>query len=211
MTPESLVKIPGYDYYEYLLVITPHEVLCEKIMKEKRIFAEKFSVAAAYKSLPHITLANFLQLERREKQLVNQLRQIAMSCQQVMVELKDFGSFPSHTIYINIRSQGRLQELIKALRPARKIMTLNKENQPHFISQPHLTIARTLLPWQYEKAWPEYSLRHFTGSFTAQGMMLLGRLVEPLPDGRYFNGKYHVIEKFTFRNMPVATAQGMLF
>ena len=46
-------------------------------------------------------------------------------------------------------------------------MTLNKDNKPHFMNDPHLTVARKLLPWQYEKGWLDYSHRHFTGRFIA--------------------------------------------
>jgi 2'-5' RNA ligase len=68
------------------------------------------------------------------------------------VELKDYGSFPSHTIFINVESKQQVQNLSKELRPAQQLMALNKDNKPHFINDPHLTIARKLLPGNTKKA-----------------------------------------------------------
>ena len=127
------------------------------------------------------------------------------------VELKDYGSFPSHTIFINIESKQQVQNLSKELRPAQQLMTLNKDNKPHFINDPHLTIARKLLPWQYEKGWLDYSHRHFTGRFIANDMLLLKRPLNSQPDGSHLAGKYQIVQRFEFLNLPVGTRQGELF
>ena len=120
------------------------------------------------------------------------------------VELKDFGSFPSHTIYINVTSKLPIQNLIKEIRTnGQRLMKLNDDNKPHFIMEPHLTIARKLLPWQYEKGWLEYSNRHFTGKFIADAMLLLKRPVE--------EKKYQIAQRFEFQNLPVTIRQGELF
>jgi len=122
----------------------------------------------------------------------------------VKIELKDFGSFPSHTIYINIISKVPVQDLLRLIRSdAQRLMKLNDEHKPHFILEPHLTIARKLLPWQYEKGWLEYSHRHFTGRFIADGMLLLKR------EAGEFN--YQVVKRFEFQNLLIGTKQGELF
>ncbi len=72
-----------------------------------------------------------------------------------------------------------------------------------FMIDPHITIARKLLPWQYEKGWQEFSPRHFTGSFIADSMLLLRRY----EDEKYFQ----IAQRFEFMNLPVATKQGELF
>jgi len=123
--------------------------------------------------------------------------------------LKDFGSFPSHTIYIAITSKVPVQGLVKQIRSeVQRLMKLNEDNKPHFIMQPHLTIARKLKPWQYEKGWLEYSQKHFAGRFIADSMVLLKR---PVGDPGNNREKYQVVERFTFQNLPVATRQGQLF
>lgn len=202
--------IPGYRVYEYLLVLSPHEELWNRIMKVKENFAEQYKSDFARWGKPQISLVNFVQYEMMEERILNRLRTIAMGSTPFKVELKDFGSFPSHTIYINVTSKLPVQHLIKEIRTeGQRLMKLNDDNKPHFIMEPHLTIARKLKPWQYEKAWLEYSNSHFTGRFVANGMTLLKRLAIESPEGHKM--KYHVAGEFIFQNLPVATKQGVLF
>lgn len=206
---KSIVNaMPGYRVYEYLLVLSPHEELWNRIMKTKDEFADKYKSDHARWGKPHITLVNFLQYEMMEERILNRLRMVAMGSPAFKVELKDFGSFPSHTIYINVTSKVPVQNLVKEIRTdGQRLMKLNDDNKPHFIMEPHLTIARKLKPWQYEKGWLEYSHRHFTGRFIANAMTLLKRQVVI----RETKAKYHVREKFEFQNLPVTTKQGELF
>jgi hypothetical protein len=108
-------------------------------------------------------------------------------------------------------------------------MKLDKEHKPYFVEEPNLLIARNLLPWQYEKAWLEYSNKHFTGRFIADGMLLLRRRHNDGPsDGphtRQHNDgpsdkphtrlrsdkAWQIAERFAFQNLPVNTRQGELF
>ncbi len=196
--------LPGYRVYEYLLVLNPHEELRNKIKDIKKAFYDKYQAETARWGKPHIILVNFLQYEMMEDRMVNRLHQIAMGYQPVKIELKDYGSFPSHTIYINITSKVPIHNLVKTIRSeAQRLMKLNDENKPHFIMEPHLTIARRLLPWQYEKSWLEYSHKHFTGRFIADAMLLLKRPIGEL--------KYEIVQRFEFQNLPVNTVQGELF
>ncbi len=203
MNTTSLIKIPGFNYNEYLLVLSPHEDLRNKIIQIKKDFFDKYKAPATRFSQPHLTLANFIQFEMREERLVNRLKTIAMGYHSFKVELKDYGSFPSHTIFINVESKQQVQNLTIELRTAQQLMTLNKENKPHFINDPNLTVARKLLPWQYEQGWLDYSHRHFTGRFIADGMLLLKR--------RVGDKNYQAAQRFEFMNLPVATKQGELF
>ena len=196
--------LPGCRIYEYQLVLSPHEELRNKIMDVKNDFYKKYKAEIARWGKPHITLVNYVQYEMMEERIINHLNTIAMGFQPVKIELRDYGSFPSHTIYINITSKVPVQSLAKQIRTqAQRLMKLNDDNKPHFILEPHLVIARKLLPWQYEKGWLEYSHKHFTGRFIADGMLLLKRPVGEL--------KYQIAKRFEFQNLPVATKQGDLF
>jgi 2'-5' RNA ligase len=200
----TTVTIPGYRIFEYLLVLNPHEELRNKIMKVRQEFNEEYKVSAALGGKPNIILANFLQYEMMEERLINRLKVVAMGFHPIKVELRDFGSFPSHTIYINVVSKVPVQTLVRQIRhETQRLMKLNDDNKPHFILEPHLTIARKLQPWQYEKGWLEYSNKNFTGRFIADGMLLLKR---PLDEK-----KYQVVQRFEFQNLPVTTKQGELF
>lgn len=204
MQPDITTTLPGYKVNEYLLVLSPHEELWNKIMKVKEEFAEEYQSDHARWGKPYITLVNFVQYEMMEERLINRLKVVGMGYPPFKVELKDFGSFPSHTIYINVTSKVPVQGLVKEVRSeAQRLMKLNDENKPHFILEPHLTVARKLKPWQYEKGWLEYSNKNFTGRFIADAMILLRRPVGEM--------KYKTVRRFDFQNLPVATKQGELF
>jgi 2'-5' RNA ligase len=196
--------LPGYKIYEYLLVLNPHEELRNKIMQVKKDFNQTYKAATALYSKPHLTLASFTQYGLIENRITQHLKTIAMGYHPIKIELKDYGSFPAHTIYINVTSKVPIQNLIKTIRGETQcLMKLNEDNKPHFIMEPHLTIARKLLPWQYEKGWLEYSHKHFTGRFIADAMLLLKRPVNEF--------KYEIVQRFVFENLPVNTKQGELF
>lgn len=188
--------------YEYLLILSPHADLHERINRIKEKFAKDYQMPSA-KNKAHITLAKFITSGMVEEKLINRLQHIAMGFTPFKVELKDFGSFPSHTIYINVTTKVPIQNLVKETKQAQGLMRAHKDYKPHFIEESHITIARKLKPWQYEKGWLEYSHLHFTGRFVADSMLLLKRSLA--------GGKYMVAKRFEFQNLPVATKQGNLF
>jgi 2'-5' RNA ligase len=196
--------IPGYRVYEYLLVLSPHEELGNKIMQVKNEFNNQYNISKNNNGRPQLALASFLQYELMEERINNRLNIVAMSYPPFKIDLKDFGSFPSHTIYINVVSKIPVQGLVKLIRSeTQRLMKLNDENKPYFIMEPHLTIARKLTAGQYEKAWLEYNSKHFTGRFIADKMLLLKRPVD--------EKGYKVVGQFRFQNLPVSTKQGELF
>ena len=203
MDTKSLVQIPGYRYNEYLLILNPHEDLRNKIMQIKKEFTDKYKAPTATYGKPRITMANFVQLEIMEEKIINSLKMIAMSYHPFKLELKDFGSYPSHSIFINVATKLQVQKLVKELKAAQRLMKVNIDNKPHFINDPNISIALKLKPWQYEQGWLEFSHRHFTGSFIADSMLLIKR-----PVGE---NNYQIVQKFEFLNLPVATKQGDLF
>ena len=201
---KSLIAMPGYKLNEYLLVLNPHEELRNKIIGIKKEFYESYKATSAVYGKPHITLANFIQYEIVEERIKSKLHVVAMGHKPAKIELKDYGSFPAHTIYINITSKVPIQTLVKKIRTeTQRLMKLDDDNKPHFFMEPHLTIARKLLPWQYEKGWLEYSHRQFTGRFIADAMLLLKRPVGQM--------KYEIAARFAFENLPINTIQGALF
>src|SRR6218665_3932798 len=157
-------SMPGYRVYEYLLVLSPHEALRDKIQKVKQQFYDAYKASSALYGKPHVALVNFLQYEMREERIVNRLGNISMGYHPLKVELKDYGSLPTHSIFINISSKLPIQSLVKTIRAETQLlMKLNNDNKPHFIMEPNITIGRKLQPWQYEKDCLEYTPRQFTG------------------------------------------------
>ena len=188
---------------EYLLILNPHEELRNKVQQVKKEFYENYQAPTALGGKPHVTLVRFTQLALMEERIVQRLRAIAMGYCPFKVELKDFGSFPSHSIFINVTSKLPIRGLVNEIRDIQRLMKLDKDHKPHFIDEPYLPIARKLLPWQYEKGWLEYSNKSFTGRFVADAMLLLKR--------RQGEMAWQIAEKFAFQNLPVAIRQGQLF
>lgn len=198
-----LINVPGYKKNEYLLILNPHEELRKKISSVKDEFGKKFDAPAAKWGKPHLALVRFSQIEMMEERIMNLLKKIAMGFHPVKVELKDFGCYPSHTIFINVTTKEPIKELVRQIKASQKLLKLNDDNKPHFIEDPMFTVARQLKPWQYETAWLEYSRKNFTGRFIADSMLLLKR-----PVGEK---GYQIAARFEFQNLPVTTKQGELF
>ncbi len=201
---QATTSIPGYRINEYLLVLNPPEDLWQKIKKIKEGFSEKYKNDIAKFTKPHITLINWVSLELMEEKMMQRLQTISMGITPFKVELRDYGSFPTHTIFINVISKVPILSLVREMKQAQKLMTLDKDNKPHFIETSYISICRKLKPWQYEEGWLEYSNRQFTGRFIADSMLLLKRTAGE-------KVKFQIAKRFEFQNLPVATKQGNLF
>ena len=160
---------------DYLLIVQPHEDLYNKIIDIKKQFAEKYDNPMAAFLKPHLTLVKFMQYEMTEKHIVKKLQSIAESSASFKVDLNGFGSFPTHTIYLNVQTKNPIINLVKELKQTQHLLKFDKEHKPHFITEPHISIARKLLPWQYEKGWLEYSNTSFSASFMVNNLILLKR------------------------------------
>ena len=195
--------MPGYRMNEYLLVLSPNEELRNRISAVRSAFNEAYEPSMPLSGKPHLALVRFVAWSMLEEKLVNRFQHIAMGFVPFKVELRDFGSFPSHTIYINVATKLPVQQLIRELKSVQKLMKADPDQDPHFIAEPFIPVARKLLPWQYEKGWLEYSHKHFSAKMIADGMLVLKR-----PAGERAT---RVVQRFEFMNMPVATTQGELF
>jgi 2'-5' RNA ligase len=196
------ISIPGYKVCDYLIVINPHQELRNKIEEVKAAFSKEYKAPTGFGA--NMMLASFSQYEMMEDRIINRLNNIGLGCPPFKVEMKDYGSFPTHTIFFKIVSKLPIQNLVKTIRSeGQRLMKLDDENKPYFNLEPHITIARKLKPWQYEKGWLEFSNKSFTGRFIAGEMILLKR----------WSGvtKWIVAKRFQFENMPIATKQGELF
>ncbi|MEP6746632.1 MAG: 2'-5' RNA ligase family protein [Bacteroidota bacterium] len=197
--------MPGYRIYEYMLILNPHEELRNRITTVREEFNTRYKIEKGVGFKSNLGIASFMEYEMKEESILKKLRAVALGFAPFKVELKDFGSFPSHTVYINVTSRVPVQHLVTAVKTAIQAWTkLNKETKPHFFQDPHITVAMKLKPWQYEKAWLEYSQTHFTGRFIADSMLILKR-----QEG---TKSWQIVERLDFQNMYVpATKQGDLF
>ncbi len=191
----------GYNTAKYMLILHPHEELQSKILKVRESFNEKYHTTLSFIK-PHIMLASFVTVEAMEKKIIQRLQTLSMGTAPFKVDLKDYGSLPTHTIFIQVVTKNAIQRLIKELRTVQKLMK-SPDHDPYFIVEPYISITQKLTDTQYQQAWTEYAHRHFTGSFISDSMLLLKKKPGIM--------KYEIVHRFKFQNMPVCVKQGELF
>lgn len=201
--PMETDMLASYAIAEYTLAIEPPAALVEKIKAVKKQFAEKYDCPSALKSRSQIVLIRFQQYEMLEQKILHRLQVQAAAQHSFIVELTDFESLPTHSIFIHIRTKTQITELVKSFRPMQQLLKIDKDRKPHFITDPYINIAVKLLPWQYEKGWLELSNTHFSGRFVAEQLVLLRR--------RAGEGKYETLKKFQLLNERGTITQGALF
>lgn len=198
----SLFHMPGYRVNEYLLVLDIPEALRHKIERARKDLLEKYLIPQPATGRPHVALARFVLPEMLEEKMLYRLQVIAMAEKPFLVEMKDYGSYPMHSIYINIANQQRVLQLIKSLKQARRLMK-HGEQDPHFLQDPAIPLAGRIDKKIYVEAMKEYSHKHFSGKFVADAMLLLKR--------KAGEKKYMVLRRMEFQNLQVNAAQGNLF
>ena len=198
----TISQMPGYRMAEYLVILNPHEDLRNRIINLKKEIVENYQTNPGAVSKPNITLVRFTAWEMMEDKIVNSLKVTAMALPAIKINLKDFRSMPSHSIFIDVQSKEGINRIVRELRSSRRLMR-SPDHEPFFITDPYIPIARNLTSEQYDKAWLEFSHKHFTGSFIADGMLLLKR--------REGERGYQIVQRFEFMNLPIATKQGELF
>jgi 2'-5' RNA ligase len=200
---ESIQSLPGYRMNDYMLVLSPHEELRKRIGQTKKEFATAYKCPKALWGKAHIILARFIQYEMMEERILHRLKSIAMGFYPVKIELKDFGSYPTHSIFIKVVSREPVKALIREIREVQRLLKPDAEHKPYFTEDPHVLLAGKLEKWQYESGWQEYAHRHFTGRFIAESMLLLKQ--------RQGEKSWQIVERLAFQNLPVAVKQGDLF
>ena len=165
------------EYYEYLLLANPGEEVFKKVMTEKEIFSFCYKVNIAKKTLPHITVANFLARETMEDTLIKWANKIISSQYSFDVMLNNFSGFTtSQTIYARVQNHEPFKQLASSLKTIDDYVRSNGFPRAKLIGHPHMTIARRLQPAVYEKALKDYSQKTFNASFTVNELTLVKRL-----------------------------------
>jgi 2'-5' RNA ligase len=197
-----LLKTPGYRLNEYKLVIPLSDSLEHKIYALRKEFGENYQYKAD-PGRPHLTLVMFSQLSMMEERIIQKINTIAMGEAPFKLEMKDFGSFPAHSIYINVVTKEPVKKLMRSVKEIQRLLRTDIDHKAHFLSEPVISIARKLKPWQYEKGWLEYSHRQFTGRCISDALLLLKRPEGTIP--------WQIVQRLELQNLPVSSKQQSLF
>src|SRR5687768_373008 len=195
--------IPGFDVFEYFLILSLPAALQEEVLVLRKDFHHTFETHHKIKGRPTLSLALFLQYETMEQKFVHMLRQVASPFSPLDIHLKDFGSFPTHSIFISVEENSPVYALVKNIRTNSKgLLQVNKETKPMLMLRPHIGIARKLKPETYEQSWEKYKDLRFDSQFIATEMILLRR------SGH--EQKWEHVDRFAFENKSQPATQGKL-
>ena len=165
--------------WEYMLLANPDETVNEKLMVEKKYFEDKYESEIATKTLPHITIANFLAKEILEDRIGRLLQNICNQQYSFSVELNNFSGFPTHTIFIRVQNPQPFTRLANSLQALADLLKVNECPPLQLSSKPNLAVGRQLDEEIYNVAIKEYAAREFHEQFTVDKLVLLRR------DSRY--------------------------
>jgi len=160
----------------YFIALVPDEPVYSEVMVLKTEFKDRFSIRAALRSPPHITLhMPFQWQEEKEAQLIASLNALKSSSNQIEVELNGFGAFPPRVIFIKVVENDQLNMLQgsiqKMARSAWHIYPKSNNARPF---KPHMTIAfRDLKKPQFIEAWSTFAQRTYKATISVTDISLL--------------------------------------
>lgn len=159
----------------YLIALVPHEDLRYEVRKLKLEMKERFNASHALKSPAHITLQMpFRRDEDFEETLINELEHFTSAQHAFDITLNGFDAFPPRVLFLKIENHQPIADLHSNLQGMLKETLGFSEKELMNRFHPHLTTAtRDLSKRMFHKAWPEFKLRNFEASFTADRLHLL--------------------------------------
>jgi len=159
---------------EYLLIISPPDMVKDAVVWYKSLLAKHIGNFAAYYSIAHLSIVSFQIHAKWEKALFRSLEIIAAEEAPFTFQINSFGCFDSSgTVYLKLEeiehfakvsSKFYRNSFIRNLPGAFKVPTY----------MPHLTIGRSLGP-NFDKAWDLFQRQNYSQIFTATGVLLLKR------------------------------------
>lgn len=159
--------------FEYLLIASPGREIYEQVMEIKRAFAGKYNQPLAAKTKPHITVSNFLAMERMEDTLIRWMQRAVAEQECFVVQLNNYSGFPGRAIFLRVQNPDPFRELAQRLKAIAAYVKEYHCPPPKFVNHPHMTIARSLSPELFEKAIWEFSQKEFAATFGVKELLLL--------------------------------------
>lgn len=198
------IKINGTvpQLFEYQLVIDLPACLRLQVEAERRQLTENYGILQPPTGRPAVSLARFKASKMIENKIINKLQELVIKEKAFMIELRDYGSYPMHALYIEIDNQARVLELIKNLKQARRLMKAAGD-EPHFLLDPQIVLAGRLDNDKFIEIMKEYAHKNFAGNFLADSFLLLKRNEQ--------ERRYEIVKRFEFEKKAVKKPQGLLF
>lgn len=164
------------EHSRYFLALIPPSPLHEKVMEIKAHFYDRYQCKAPLKSPAHITLhMPFLYKEKKEKHLIEKLKQFSGGQKELCIWLNGFGAFEPRNIFVAVQENTALhafqKELAFFVKKELRLFNVNYKDKGYHA---HMTVAfRDLKKALFPQAWAEFKDQVFTECFEAGCFWLL--------------------------------------
>ncbi|GGI24941.1 2'-5' RNA ligase family protein [Pedobacter mendelii] len=175
----------------FLVCLIPPISIVEDVDEIRNQISEQFDVFESLKRPAHITLCSPLKISslEQEKKFFNALENASYFKPFTQV-LKNFKSFPQHTIYIDVEQSETLMKLQSQIKVELKHIALIS-NKDVIQFTPHLTIAfKDVKPLVYSLIMKEYKDKNFKRTFNVSGFSLY----------KHIDKKWRPYKDFLFKN-----------
>lgn len=171
----------------YRLILDPPPATKHKIAAARARFDAFFRGTPVAGGSPFVYLSSFFVYDTGEDMVIDQLSRIALGAMPFKIHLKGFGHLEEKEIYIQIAETGWVSAVIDKIGQVRTSWTGERFNP-----LPRISLARNLLPWQFERVWPYFENEPFQSRFVIRGM----RLLKQAPGYR----SWQILRYFLFEN-----------
>ncbi|GGE42449.1 2'-5' RNA ligase [Pedobacter psychrotolerans] len=175
----------------FLVCLVPPVSIVEDIDAIRNYISEEFNVYESLKRPAHITLYNPVKITtlEMEERFFNTLA-FATYQDSFMQVLSHFGSFPSHTFYLNVVQNPGIMNLQAQIKTALKPLKLLPQTD-HFKYTPHLTLAfKDVKPPVFEEIIKTFKDRKFKREFLVSGFSVY----------KHVNKRWQPYKEFMFKN-----------
>ncbi len=177
----------------YFIAIIPPNDLINHIEIGKLALANKYNCKEALKLMPYLSLQiPFRQLPFREEVVISKLRRFAHKQHPIMVKINGYGSFPEHSVFLNVKNSGPIKLLQQNLTTYLKTeLNFSDQMVGYNAYKPHITMATKDIRTKFRKIWNDYKSKKFDANFQANSMYLLKH--------NYVN--WEIIEELQFKGI----------
>lgn len=193
---------PGHRVCDYKLVLPINESLQETIIRLRAELYDRYKIPVPEGRKPALTVAEFCAYEGMEQNLFERVQQLVARTPAFTINLENFSSHSSHTIFIRVANRSAFYELAKELKVVRSL-TKSLAQDSGFIPEPYVEIAQKLKPFQFIRIWMDCEARKFTASFTASSILVLKR--------SFSATGFEEVQRFELASQASLVRQGVLF
>lgn len=190
------------EVFEYMLVIGLPVEVRSRVEEQRAELIGSFRIIQPQTGKPNISLARFCAVKRTEHKIIRRLEWVAAETKTFTVQLDGFGGYPMHAMFIRIRNQQLVLDLVRSIKKARMLMKAAGED-PYFLLDPQVALAGRMDKQAYTAAMKIYEHKKFSADFPADAFLLLKKKKE--------ENKYQVVKRFEFESSPAMVKQQLLF